>query len=221
MNIKNNNSEKSIAQITREYIERRPSIKDCISHDIINYSALSRKVMNELNIKNEEAVLAACIRYANETKSRIRETEILGVLRNSRIEMRTKIAIITARNDWLVLASLENAVRGLLTKKTAMQVIQSANAITIITDEDIVNKVVDVIGEEDTLRIRTKLAEVMLRSPENIADISGILSYISSSLSEQGINIVEAVSCYTDSIFVVEEKNIMKAYTILSKCMEG
>jgi len=219
--MKTNRREKSIAQITKEYIEGHPSIRDCIRYDIVNFSALSRKIMDEMEIRNEEAVLVACRRYAEERRHPVREAEIRDVLKNSRIEMRTKISIVTARNDWLVLANLENAVKGLLTKKTILQVIQGANAITIITDEDIADRVAGIIGKENVLKTRRDLAEVVLRSPEKIAETSGVLSFLLSSLSERGVNAVEVVSCYTDSIFIVEEKDMMKAYNILSGCIKG
>jgi uncharacterized protein (UPF0147 family) len=39
-------------------------------------------------------------------------------------------------------------------------------------------------------------------------------------LSEQGINLLEAVSCYTDTIFIVERDEMMRAFDILSSCIE-
>lgn len=52
----------SAAELTRKYIDRHPSIKDCITKDLVNYSSLSRLIMKETGVKNEEAVLAALSR---------------------------------------------------------------------------------------------------------------------------------------------------------------
>jgi ethanolamine utilization cobalamin adenosyltransferase len=39
-------------------------------------------------------------------------------------------------------------------------------------------------------------------------------------LSGQGINLVEALSCYTDTIFIVSREDMMPAFNILSSCIE-
>ena len=41
-----------------------------------------------------------------------------------------------------------------------------------------------------------------------------------SMLSEQGVNLIEAVSCYTDTIFIVSREQMMQAFDILSSCIE-
>jgi hypothetical protein len=41
-----------------------------------------------------------------------------------------------------------------------------------------------------------------------------------SMMSEQGINLLEAVSCYTDTIFIVSREDMMPAFDILSACIE-
>ena len=56
----------TVAELSRKYIDMRPSIRDCISKDLINYSSLSQLVMKETGVKHEEAVLAAS-RRSSET----------------------------------------------------------------------------------------------------------------------------------------------------------
>ena len=122
----------SIAEKTRAYIEVHPSVKDCISKDLINYSSLARQIMRELNIKNEEAVMIACRRYAVKLSKQDHEKEILKVIGNSRLEVKTKICSVTAKNDWTVLQRLESVFQRLINEKAIMQVIQGAQAITVI-----------------------------------------------------------------------------------------
>ena len=44
-------TEKTSAEITRDYIGQHPSIMDCLSYDIVNFSALARKIMEETGAK--------------------------------------------------------------------------------------------------------------------------------------------------------------------------
>ncbi len=58
-----------------------------------------------------------------------------------------------------------------------------------------------------------------MTSPENVEKTPGLLSFLSSALSSRGINIVEAMSCYTDTIFVLERENMTAAIEALAQFM--
>ena len=90
-----------------------------------------------------------------------------------------------------------------------MQVIQGAHAITIIADEKLKNEVVNAVGKENVLRVRPSLVEISVKSPEKIMETSGVFSYLASNLSENNVNVAESVSCYTDTIFIVDEKDFV------------
>jgi len=210
----------SIAERTRSYIDSHPSIKDCISKDLINYSSLARQIMKDLSIKNEEAVMIACRRYAVKLAKRDHERDILRILANSRLEVKTKICIITAKNDWTVLQRLETVFQKLINEKAIMQIIQGAQAITIIADEKLKNEVVNAVGRENILKVRQDLVEITVKSPERIVETTGVFAYLASNLAENSVNVVETVSCYTDSIFIVNESDMIYGYSILTKVIE-
>jgi len=209
--MKKRNPEKSIAENTRSYIDRHSSIKDCIKYGIINYSALSRKIMDEIGVKNEDAILVACRRYTKDIKWKINETKIKEVLNESRIEIKTRISIITARNEWDVIIKLEPIIKKILNRMTTMQVIQGTTGITIITDDNLREELIRTIERGQILKSKSGLVEISVKSPERIDEVQGILSYLSSSLSSRGINVIEAMSCYRDTIFIVEENDMMTA----------
>jgi len=211
----------SIAERTRSYIDAHPSIKDCISKDLINYSSLARQIIKEMGLKNEEAVMIACRRYAVKLGRQDHESQILRVLGKSRLEMKTKICIVTAKNDWSVLNRLEVMFKKLLNEKSTMQVIQSTHAITIIADEKLKDEVIGSVGLGNVLKTREDLVEIAVKSPEDIVDTSGVFAYLSNNLADGGINVVEAVSCFTDTIFIIDEENMIQAYSVLSKLIEN
>lgn len=219
--MKKESPKESIAEKTRTYIDSHPSVKDCIARDLINFSSLARLIMKDTGIKNEEAVMIACRRYAMRLGKHDHESEILKVLSSSRLEVKTKICIVTAKNDWTVLHRLETVFRKLINEKAIMQVIQGAQAITIIADEKLKGEVVDAVGKENVLKVRQDLVEISVKSPEVIVDTSGVYATLVSSLAEGGLNIVETASCYTDTIFIVNEEDMIEAYSILSKCIES
>jgi len=211
----------SIAEKTRSYIDAHPSIKDCISKDLINYSSLARQIISDMGLKNEEAVMIACRRYAVKLGKQDHESQILRILGMSRLEMKTKICIVTSKNDWNVIHRLEVLFKKLLNEKSTMQVIQSTHATTIIADEKLREDVVNSVGHGNVLKVREGLVEIVVKSPEGIVDTSGVFAHLSSNLADAGINVLEAVSCFTDTIFIVDEEDMIQAYSVLSKLIES
>ncbi len=210
----------SAAELTRKYIDRHPSIRDCISKDLINYSSLSRLIMKDLGVKNEEAVLAASRRYGMRLSKTDFEGDIIRVFEASRLELKTRICIVIAKNEWVVLRNLEEVVRKILAEKSTMQVLQSTNGITVISEDKHLPAVIRAIGHEYIISVKENLGEITVKSPPAIEETPGAFVYVMKMLSEQGINLLEAVSCYTDTIFIVSREDMMRAFDILSSTIE-
>lgn len=211
----------STAQVVREYIDTHPSIKDCLKLGVVNLSALARRIMEEKGVQSEEAALIACRRYEHDPKDKINEQEIVRVLQRSKIEIRTKVAILTARPSWNIYAKLERAMSALRGRNHPLHVIQGTASVTIITDEAVVKELEDIIGKEDILKRQEDLVELVVTSPDVIEEVPGIMAYLSTSLASKGINFVEVISCYKDTMFVIDEKDMVKAFESLNKMTEA
>jgi hypothetical protein len=210
----------SVAETTRKYIDRHPSIRDCISKDLINFSSLSRLIMKEMGVTHEEAVLAASRRYAAKLSRADFEGDIMRVFEESRLELKTRICIVVAKNEWIVLKNLEEVVKKILTDKNTMQVLQSTNGITVISEDKFLPMITKAIGQDHVVSVKQNLAEITVKSPARIEVTPGAFAYLVTMLSEQGINLLEAVSCFTDTIFIVNREDMMAAFDILSACIE-
>lgn len=212
----------SIAERARSYIDAHPCIRDCVSKGLINYSSLARLIMKDLDIDNEEAVMMACRRYAGKLSvTSEHELSILRILMDSRLEMRTKTCIVTAKNDWTVLHKMDNLFKDLWTDNSIMQIVQSASAVTIIADETLKGRIVDTVGRFNVIKIREGLVEIAVKSPERIVDTSGVIAFLITNLSNAGINIEETISCHTDTIFIVDEDDMIDAYGVLTKAIKS
>ncbi|MDR3282072.1 MAG: ACT domain-containing protein [Candidatus Methanoplasma sp.] len=217
-----NVSKESLAERTRVYIDAHPSIKDCVSKGLINYSSLARLIMKEMDVDNEEAVMIACRRYAGKLSvATDHEASILRILKNSRLEMRTKTCIVTAKNDWTVLHKMDSLFKDLWNENSIMQCVQSASAVTIIADRTLRDRIMDTVGRFNIIKIRENLVEIAVKSPERIVETSGVIAYLITNLSDAGINIEETVSCHTDTIFIVGEADMINAYSVLTKCIQS
>jgi hypothetical protein len=207
------------AEVARRYIEDHPSIRDCLSHDIINFTSLGRKIREETGLTNQEAVEVACRRYQRQMRTeRPLEARVIEIVKASRLEVRTRVAIITARQDWQLVDSILEAGRPLAAdRRHLLQLLQGPGALTILCEEDMVDPIVQAVGRRGTLGTHRQLSALTVRSPDSIVDTPGVLAFLAGSLYRAGINSLEAVSVYTDSTFVVREKDVLRAFRILSE----
>lgn len=208
---------RSTAEVVRAYIDSHPSVKDALKLGIVNLSALARRIMDEEGVASEEAALIACRRYEADPKEKINEAEIIRVLGRSKIEVRTRVAILTLRPSWSIYARLERAMNVLRGRNHPLHVIQGSAGVTIITDDGVVQELEEIVGREEVLKRETGLVELAVTSPEVIEEVPGIMAYLSSALASRGINFVEVISCYKDTMFVIEEKDMVKAFETLNR----
>jgi hypothetical protein len=210
----------SVARRVRDYLDGQPALSDAIRLGIANYSAVARRVSDDLGLPASEAVIAACRRYPKGRGESARAAGVRRVVRKSRIETRTKVATITASLGGEVLQRLGDVVEELLDENSLCRLIQVSRGTVIIVDEDSVPRVVKALREDQVIRIRKDLIEVAVASPVSIEETPGLLTLLTGVLSAQGINIVEALSCYTDTIFLLDRDDLNPALAVLSKALE-
>ncbi len=211
----------SVAATVREYIDRRPVVRDALGMGIVNLSALSRHIMDETHISQEEAVLVACRRYQADPTARAYEKDIRKLLDKSRLEVRTRVAVWTLRPSWSLFGKLEKAVPKMQTQSSPVHVLHGSESITVIADEQMDGSLQSVLEEDDIIKRKTGLVEVNLRTPSSVEDVPGLLAFLASSLAGRGINFLEVVSCHKDNMFVIDEADLFPAFEVLNALVQG
>lgn len=207
----------SITKLAENYIIGHPSVKDCLKKDLVNFSSLSRRIAVELNLdskKNFDAILIACRRFQPKLKNEeIQENKILKILKGSKIEIKNKIiAIVLEKN--IFFGNLINLEKDIKKKNEIFRIIEGISAITIITAEDFLDMIKEYFRNKIILENKG-LAEITIKSPKEIETTPGTYAYLCSLFGENNINIVEALSCWTDTIFLIKEDDVGKAMGLL------
>ena len=209
---KNTNNEGKISELVRLYIKRRPFLKEIIREGIVNYSSLARKISIELygNSKKENqfvnAIKMALVRLTGKIieKEENLEGKILNVLKRSSLTIRSKVAVVIATKE--------------IEKLKYYSYAESKGTITYIVDEKELEKL-DKNHKRSILTTEINLNLVSVHSPIELEETPGVIAHILQSLASEGINVVEFVSCYTDTNFVVKQADTKIAYEILNELM--
>ncbi len=195
-----------LSELVWLYVKGRPSLREGLKYGIINHSALARIIIEELGLPEEnfDAVKVALIRTSRKLAEKEigGEEKILDVLRGSSISIQTKVAAVVSRKE-LDLKAITHA--------------KSGNYITYIIEESELKKV----RKERGIKLLTeKLNLVTIRSREEIEDTPGVIAFILNALAHEGINVVEFISCYTDTILAIKERDTSRTYELLSSILE-
>ena len=198
------------AELTEKYLSEHPSIKDCLRKGIINYSKLSRKIAKELNIEKKtsiEAILIAARRYeAKIKKDKVREEKILNILKQSELEIKNKIIVAILQKNFPLdkLIKLETKIKQ---QEDVIYAIEGTKTYTIITSEKYLREI-EVIFEKKIIKTTKNQAMITMKNPKGIEETTGFTAYLYSRFGEYGVNILETMSCWTDTIFVISEDDI-------------
>ena len=208
----------NITKLTEQYIAEHPSVKDCLKKGLINYSSLTRKLCKDLDLdlkKNFDAILIACRRYQRKvSKEVVLENKIIKILKASKLEVKTKIVVFLVEKD-IYYGHMIELQKEIKNKSELLHIIEGSKTITVITSYEFLS-VVKKLFKNKIIKISENLAEVTLKSSEDLEETVGVIAYLSNLLAENGINIIETMSTWTDTLFVISEKDIPKVMELLS-----
>ncbi len=195
----------SVSQLVWLYVKQRPFLKEVIRQGVVNHSALARKIAIEAfgSAEKQNAVKMALIRMGKrmDLLESDLEGKILSVLRKSSMVMKNKVAVVISKRELEGVSPLSAA--------------RSGRHITYILEQRELEKVHSKLiwKSEEGLNL------IIIESPQEVEEVPGVISYILGALSSEGVNVVEFISCYTDTILVVKAADTERTYRILSSIM--
>ena len=214
----NLNKGRTTAELTQEYIKNHPSIKSCLQNGLINYSALARLISRELNIQKKtslEAILIAARRFQDKLqKEIIPEKKVKELLQQSEMEVKNKIlvCILNKNIDFNQIDKLQGEIRK---EQGLFYLIEGSDSYTLLIQEKFSPKL-KIHFKNNIIKVGFNMAMIIFKSPKEVETRLGWVAYLTSLFSENGVNIVEFLSCWTDTIFVIEAKDVTKAFTFLN-----
>lgn len=204
-------------ELTQAYILKHPSVKDGLKKGIVNYSKLSRRIAQELSLTKDtsiEAILIACRRYAEKIKKEaVHEDKIMHVLQKSELSIKNKIvvAIIDRKISYDLFDDLMRSARKSGYPCTA---IEGSRAWTLVTSEHLIPEIKSRF-KSTLLKLTPRQAMIMLNSSKDMETTHGIVAYLYGLFADHGVNILETMSCWTETIFVIDEKDVASVIQFL------
>ncbi len=210
--------ELSTAELTENYIQEHPNIKSCLKKDLINYSALSRLIASELDIKNKssnDAILVAARRYQKKLEGEfLEENEIKNLLTNSEIELKNKIVVITFEKTSSI-ELIEQMNKKVKKNNDIFYFIEGSSTNTIITNEKY-QEFLENSLKNKVIQKESKMVLLTIKSSKEIEEIPGVVAYLTTLFADNGVNIAEFISCWRDTLFIIKSEDVGRTMNFLN-----
>ncbi len=190
----------TISNLVRVYLKNKPYTLEALENGIVNFSALARVVQRSLKIKNYHAVKAALRRYAEELRKRNMgiEKHAAELLGDSRITIQSGVSVVITPDD--------------VRTETSSKIKLKDYYVYLAYEADEFKKLKKQVK---AVKIHEDAAAIIIQSGERLEDLPGFVAFTASLLAEQNINIIEFISCYTDTLLVVSKIDALKSHELL------
>ena len=187
----------TIAQNVRSHLRNKPYLLEALEKGIVNLSEVSRQIQEELKIDNTSAVKAALRRFSEELQKhkQKREEKVLQVLKRSGIAVYDRKSVMITRKE--------------ISTESGMKVDLLDKFVYLLDRGDMPQRINALVKHDNCTMI-------VMHSPEELEATSGVVAFLTTLLAEQNVNIIEFISCWTETIIVIEKKDSLKAYEVLS-----
>ena len=210
-------NEANVVDIVWKFLDEHACIRMTMTCGIVNFRALARYIIEKrkLNV-SIDAVMSALRRYDFGTPEQIFEKALAVTTKTTTISTKSPLANIALTKDHEVqkllpkLFSLINYNQG-----DTLRIIQAEGSIKILIDEKNLKKIKSLFSEDKILRIDKNIAEINVHMHPDGIYIPGVLAIAANELAIHEINLLEAMSCFPEWLWFVDEKDILKAYNVL------
>lgn len=227
--MKKDKNDVSVAEATREILQRKPFLAELMEMNAVNYRGLSRNIKEQVKQKtgkqkvNLDSIVVAIRRYEEdlgviESASK----QIQTVLENSELTMKSNIIYYTfprkQKYQDIVLETYDKIDR---ISGDRMYFFQSDAEIGIVVNENNSELIEEKIRRQEAKNIEENLAIIVMDSPEEILESHGFLNYLLQQVTLEGIGIIELFATYTETVFLIKEKESTNAYRKLKEITES
>jgi hypothetical protein len=217
----------SIGKVTEDLINRSPFLREAMTDDLINISALARKLKPEIEeiigkeVK-EGAIVMAIKRMTPGLYHRlnVKITNVMGDLGDFLV--RSNLTDFTFENSESLKSKQMELVQEINKDNDSFFTLCKGVTETTFIVSSSKTEIVEQLFKTERLKSHTKeLASVTVKLPLINTEIYGIYYYILKHLAWEGINIVEIVSTSNEFTVVVKQDDVDKAFKILMQLKRG
>ena len=212
---------RSVTRAVKEEVDSDLSIQDAMARGYVNLSALARALVPKVAARTgKKAKLVSEVGVATALKRLRRSYSVPSpgvgkVIAESVVNVRTHVSRLSVERTRRTLQTVTALLSG--NQEDFIQVSESQSYITLIFDQKLHSRVRRSLAAAEVLDEGEGEAAITVHSPEAIVTTPGCISAFYNQLFRRRINVEDTVSCYTDTIMLVEMKDASRAFEALTE----
>jgi hypothetical protein len=212
----------TISKVAEDIINRSPFLREAMTENLINISALARKIKPELDAYfeadiKEGAIIMAIKRLSPGTYHRL-NLKIEGIVKEiGDYLVRSNLSSFTYENS----ESLSSKQADLLTiletdkMKSFYTISKGVTETSIVTNLQDKKPILDLFEGEKLKSKNDHLASITVQLPSLNTEVYGVYYYLLKQLAWEGLNIVDIISTANEFTIIFNQQDIDKAFRIL------
>lgn len=211
----------SISKVTEDIINRSPFLREAMTEDLINISALARKIKPEIekatgkDIK-DGAIVMAIKRMAPGTYHKVdmKINNVIGGIGDFLV--RSDLIDFTVENSESIQKSQTSLIQFIEEDKDCFFTLcKGITETTYILNAKYIEDVKKFFADERLKAQNLNLSSITIKLPTANIETYGVYYYILKHLAWEGINIVQVVSTANEFTAIVHSDDIDEAFKIL------
>jgi aspartokinase len=214
----------TIAQVTKKIIESRPILQESLIEGIINYTNLAEKLQPKIEAElgsdvKTSAVIMALRRYSEKLQKKTTISEQVEF--NPEIVLKTNLCDVSIVKTHTALEKISDIYKLVdYEKGDTLNIIQGNYELTIVISQKYLEKLLKILSPEKVLNIEKNLVSLTLEMSTEFLYTPGTLALATRKLAWENINIFENISTLTELIFIIAEKDAVKAYNTFQELLK-
>lgn len=215
----------TVAHVVKKMIRDRPFIEEAIRLNIINYGGLADlllpEIEEELRTKVTHAsVMMALRRYAEGLGEKEFSQDILEYIKDINVRSNLfEVTVYKTNGSKNILQKIQNLPDS--RKGDVLSIITGMHEISIIANESLEKKILSVIPKGDIKQKMKDISGITLNLSEEATEATGIFYIITKNLALENVSIIEIVSTWTETSFIVKTKDAAKTFAVIKDILEN
>ena len=191
-------------------------MQDALIEDIVNFASLAERLESRVEAELGEdvkrsAIVMALRRHTDTLKGKTPSTQVFKLSRE--IVLKTDIcdvSILKTPSGYDKIKEVYNLVN--YEKGETLNVIHGNQEITVVISQKHLDSLLELLKGEKVMNVERDLVSVSLNLSKDFLYTPGILSLATRKLAWENINIFENISTMSELIFIISQKDAVRAY---------
>jgi hypothetical protein len=217
----------NLSKLCEDYINRSPFLREAIAEDLINVSALARKIKPEIEAAIKKPVKDGALIMAIKRMAPGSYTKITNRIPSMMQDIGDFVVRSGLDNFTVVNSDTMMKTQSIFIDKMKEQlnsfytVCNGVTESTFVLNTSLVDDFLKIFKDEQIFSNKKNLASVTIKLPRHNSDVSGFYYYILKQLAWEGINLIEVVSTSNEFSLIVSMEDIDTTFSVLMKLKKG